>query len=71
MGTSRVMISPKRINLSHEHSYPRMCGHASLKGKFSSGLEGASAIKQIGGLTREQPCEVMHNNHNHMKIKLV
>ena len=39
-----------------------------LKGRFGSGLEGASAIQQIGNLTGKQPCELMHNNHNQMKI---
>ena len=42
-----------------------------LKGRFSSGLEGASAIKQFDDLTGKQPCEPMHNNHNQVKIKLV
>ena len=43
----------------------------SLKGRFSSGLEGASAIKWFGDLTGTQPCELMHNNHNQMKTELV
>ena len=38
-----------------------------LKGRFRSGLEGASSIKQFGNLTGKQPC----NNHNQMKNKLV
>ena len=45
------------------------CGemNSSLKGRFSSGLEGASAIKWFGDLTGKQPCKLMHNNHNQMK----
>ena len=42
-----------------------------LKGRFSSGLEGTSAIKKnnkIGDLTGKQLCVLMHNNHNQMKI---
>ena len=42
-----------------------------LKERISSGLEGASAIKSFGDLTGKQPCELMHNKHNQMKIKLV
>ena len=47
-----------------------------LKGRFSSGLAGTKATKQFGDLTGKQlhvhvPCELMHNNHNQMKLKLV
>ena len=33
-----------------------------LKGRFSSWLEGASAIKLFGDLIGKQPCELMHDN---------
>ena len=42
-----------------------------LKGKFSSGLEGASAINYFGDLIGKQPCRLMYNNHSLMKIKSV
>ena len=52
------------------HSEEMVCD-LRLKGRFSSGLEGASAIKWFGDLTGERPCELMNNNHNQMKINLV
>ena len=51
--------------------YPTPCSFTFLKGRFSSGLEGASAKTYFGDLTGKQPCELMHNNHNQVKIKLV
>ena len=41
------------------------------KGRIRSGLEDASAIKKFGDLTGKQPCEMVYNNHNQMKIKFV
>ena len=39
-----------------------------LKGRFSSGLQGASAIKLFSDLTGKQPRESMYNNHNQLEI---
>ena len=41
-----------------------------LKGRINSGLEGASAIQKFGNLTGKKPCELMHNNHTQIEIKL-
>ena len=41
------------------------------RGGSLGGLEGASAIKSFGDLTGKQPYELMHTDHNQVKIKLV
>ena len=45
-------------------------GYEGLKGKFSSGLKGRFSNKKIGDLTGKQPCQLMYDNYNRMKISL-